>query len=493
MKHFQHLLAAALAFALLLSGCLTAFATQDVPAQRDDEMATVTCCTPYSVETVQVEKGCYYRLPFGEDLSNAQQLFWVTEECELTGSYNPPATRYEPGSLITITEDMTFYAYYAVGEWTDYEKWNYFYEADAPEDGVWAICGWDVSGDDYVFTDPAIFTSDGGTCHASEISDLEIGFEFLEFYTNAQNICFLITQLSNGYKLIQSLETEQYVSVKDGKLAMVDEPDENAYWNFVVDEDRWYARNGLHPNLVFLYDYHEKAFIVAKDDEPLAWMLEETGYRMRPSQVYGLAMYRASATYMNASSFGTKLELPCYFEQFTDCPYSWYHESIDYVYAFCLMNGVSATAFEPNETMTRAMMVTVLYRMEGEPAVSGPSGFTDVPSGQWYSDAIAWAKEAEVVNGVGNGKFEPESPVTREQIATILWRYLGQRKGKADLSGFHDVGKIDSYALEAMQWAVAEGLLIGDAGNLKPLLSATRAEFATIVMRFLDGRYLCEN
>lgn len=491
MKHFQHFLAAALALAILLSCCLTSFAAQ-ADAQRDVEMVSITCCTPYSVETVQVEKGCFYRLPDGEDQSNAQHLFWVTEECELTDSYNPPATRYKPGSLIAPTEDMTLYAYYAVGQWTNYDKWNYFYEADAPKDGVWAICGWDVSGDDYVFTNPAILTADGGTCHASDISDLQIGFEFPEFFTNAQNICFLITHWPNGCKLIQSLETEQYVSVKDGKLAMVDEPDENAYWNFVVDEDRWYARNNLLWNRVFLYDYHEKAFVVAKDDEPLAWMLEETGNKMRPSQVYSLAMYRASATYMNASSYGTKLKMPCCFAQFTDCPYSWYHEPIDYVFAFGLMNGVSATAFEPNETMTRAMMVTVLYRMEGEPEVSGPSGFTDVPSGQWYSDAIAWAKEMQVVNGVGNGKFEPESPVTREQIATILWRYLGEQEADVDLSVFHDAGKIDPYARKAMQWAVAKGLFIGDAGNLKPLVSATRAEFATIVMRFLGGRYLCD-
>ena len=157
------------------------------------------------------------------------------------------------------------------------------------------------------------------------------------------------------------------------------------------------------------------------------------------------------------------------------------------------MEGVGGGKFDPNGTMSRAMMVTVLYRMAGEPKVAGPSSFTDVPTGKWYSDAIAWAQENGIVLGVLAGKFAPNGNVTREQIATILWRYEGMPKATADLTKFKDSGKISSYAKDAMTWAVSEGIFIGDAGNLKPTSSATRAEFACIIMRYLDGSYACEN
>ena len=183
----------------------------------------------------------------------------------------------------------------------------------------------------------------------------------------------------------------------------------------------------------------------------------------------------------------------CYYKDFADCTGAWYHEAVDYTVSEGLMQGIGGGKFAPNGTMTRAMMVTVLYRMAGEPKVSGPSSFKDVPEGQWYSDAIAWAQDNGIVLGVLADKFAPNDCVTREQIATILWRYEGTPEAKADMTAFKDTDKISDYAADAMRWAVSEGIFKGDNGNLKPTDFATRAEFACMVMRYVDGSYACEN
>ena len=183
----------------------------------------------------------------------------------------------------------------------------------------------------------------------------------------------------------------------------------------------------------------------------------------------------------------------CYVVSFDDCGKTWYHEAIDFAVANGLMNGVANTKFDPEGTMSRAMVVTALYREAGEPEVTAPSTFTDVAEGQWYSDAIAWAQDTKVVDGVAADKFAPNDDVTREQLATILWRYSGRPEAKADLSKYEDADEISAYALTAMNWAVEQGIFSGDNGKLKPTANATRAEFATMLMRFLGGSYECDH
>lgn len=183
----------------------------------------------------------------------------------------------------------------------------------------------------------------------------------------------------------------------------------------------------------------------------------------------------------------------CYVVSFDDCGKVWYHEAIDFAVANGLMNGVANTKFDPEGTMSRAMVVTALYREAGEPEVTAPSTFTDVAEGQWYSDAIAWAQDTKVVDGVAADKFAPNDDVTREQLATILWRYSGRPEAKADLSKYEDADEISAYALTAMNWAVEQGIFSGDNGKLKPTANATRAEFATMLMRFLGGSYECDH
>ena len=170
----------------------------------------------------------------------------------------------------------------------------------------------------------------------------------------------------------------------------------------------------------------------------------------------------------------------------------WFHDAVRYVYDNGLMDGVGDGQFAPNATTNRAMVVTILYRLAGEPDVSGDAGFTDVESGLWYSNAVTWAAEKGIVNGISETEFAPSGDLTREQLATILYRYAQDQgydvSAQADLSGFPDAGDIQSYATQALSWAVVEGLLQGfEDDSLQPQSTATRAQIATILMRFCEG------
>ena len=168
---------------------------------------------------------------------------------------------------------------------------------------------------------------------------------------------------------------------------------------------------------------------------------------------------------------------------------NWFYDAVKYAYAQGLMTGTSATTFAPNGTMNRAMIVTVLYRLEKSPAVTGASKFTDVPAGQWYSDAVAWAAANKIVNGYDETTFGPMNAVTREQMAAILFRYE-QVKGlenvtlEENLNRFPDQNKISAYA---MQWAVGQKIINGNAdGTLDPTGTATRAQVAQIFTNLLN-------
>ena len=177
---------------------------------------------------------------------------------------------------------------------------------------------------------------------------------------------------------------------------------------------------------------------------------------------------------------------------YTDIPTDWAKEGICFVIENGLMVGTTSTTFAPKDTLTRAMLVTVLYRMAGSPAVDAPSGFADVDDGQWYSDAIAWAAANGIVNGVGGNKFAPSEPVTREQLAAIFFRYAKAEAPEVDvLSGYPDAESVSTYARDAMAWAVSTGLVTGskeaDGTYLAPQGLAAREQAAAILMRYVKA------
>lgn len=172
---------------------------------------------------------------------------------------------------------------------------------------------------------------------------------------------------------------------------------------------------------------------------------------------------------------------------------TWFYPYVETVYYNDLMTGKDATHFAPGEKLARAQFATILYRMEGEPDVDISSNFADVPSNIWYTDAVLWANSIGVVNGYSStGLFGPNDPINREQMAVMMYRYANYCKldtsARASLNQFKDASYVNSFAREAMQWAVAEGIITGkDNGTkLDPQGNASRAECATIISRFMD-------
>ncbi len=169
---------------------------------------------------------------------------------------------------------------------------------------------------------------------------------------------------------------------------------------------------------------------------------------------------------------------------------AWYHEYTDFVLEQKLMNGMGGGRFVPNGTVTRAMAVTLLYRMAKEPEVQEPATFSDVDGKGWYAEAVAWAEDAGIAKGVDATHFAPNAPATREQLTTLLYRYARyaglEVSAGGSLGSFPDGGMVSAYAVDAVTWAVGTGLLVGDGmGRLLPKESGTRAQLAALITRFL--------
>ena len=184
----------------------------------------------------------------------------------------------------------------------------------------------------------------------------------------------------------------------------------------------------------------------------------------------------------------------CPLSDFTDLEMSaWYHDGIHFCLAEGLMQGVSDALFEPDSRLARGMLVQMLYNREGRPAVSGGTSFGDVQDGAWYADAVNWAVQTGVAQGYDNGNFGPDDPITREQLAALLYRYALAKGYEADagsqaaLSAYGDAGEVSGYALPAMRWACDAGIVTGVTESaLEPRGTATRAQAATMFMRFLN-------
>jgi len=170
----------------------------------------------------------------------------------------------------------------------------------------------------------------------------------------------------------------------------------------------------------------------------------------------------------------------------------WFYKAVEYVYKNGLMMGTGDTAFDPNGTTTRAMIVTILHRLEQTPAPTANNPFGDVADGKWYTNAVVWAAESGLVSGYGNNTFGPEDNITREQMAVILYRYAQLKSydvsGGADLSKFNDAENISGWALRSLGWANEKGLITGTSDvTLDPQGQATRAQVAAILQRFIEN------
>ena len=182
-------------------------------------------------------------------------------------------------------------------------------------------------------------------------------------------------------------------------------------------------------------------------------------------------------------------------KNFSDVPASsWYSDAVDFASSRELFSGTSAATFSPEVSMTRGMLTQVLYSLENNPEITSTAAFTDVTSQDWYASAVHWAAGEGIVTGYEDGSFGANDVITREQLAVMLYRYAQtagyDTSASTDLSGYSDVGQISSYAAQALAWANAEGLISGTSDTtLSPTASATRAQVATILMRFCQGNF----
>lgn len=183
----------------------------------------------------------------------------------------------------------------------------------------------------------------------------------------------------------------------------------------------------------------------------------------------------------------------CHTDNFSDTDVNaWYHENVDYVLENGLMNGTATDKFAPNDNLTRAMLVTILYRAEGEPATNKSIPFNDVDMGSYYANAVIWGQQNGIINGYTETEFAPNDNITREQIAAILYRYAIYKSmdavNLAENLGFADADSISEYAISALNWAVGAGLIKGYENNtVRPQNFATRAEAAAILQRFIEA------
>ena len=281
-----------------------------------------------------------------------------------------------------------------------------------------------------------------------------------------------------------------YFYVKDGAKYIVD-----ADFAALPDEHRVYVEPTVNGDLSVDEVWAEEGewvYITVKPD---------AGYRLdeltvtRPSG-NEVKVYHVRDNVFRFKMPGVRVTVDAEFVR-SSLPFSdvsrgqWFYDYVAWAYNTGLMEGVSAGRFAPNSTTTRAMVVTIIYRLAGSPGVSGTSDFTDVPADAWYADAVTWAAKRGIVEGMTATTFDPNDAVTREELAAMLYRYA-KHKGydtsaaeNTNILSYNDAGSISEYAFEALQWACGEGIINGTGGgSLEPGGSATRAQLAAMLYRF---------
>ena len=405
-------------------------ATQDVDLTKDSYLPEYVTWVPTKTYALQ-ENATVYDL-FTEAMSDAGLRYIGAES-------NYVSTIYAPSCL----------GGYTLSEFTNGKKsgWMYTVNGTHPNQG---LKNWTLNDNDVVVWH---YVND----YSHEVAD----------WFNDPNYPSLGNgTYYNGWLRAADISPEQYVNELLGKILKV-------------------GKNGtVEPKLTFQHIGKSVTFTFKPD----------TGYKVKDVKVNGKSVGAVKTYTIDKLTVSTRIEveftngkLP-----FTDVRESdWFYEDVAFAYENGLFAGTSDTTFSPNASMTRAMLVTVLYRLEGQPAVNGRSGFSDVQYNGYYEDAVTWAADNGIVNGTSTSTFSPNVNVTREQMAAILYRYAQYKKyntaASSSLNGFTDQASVSGYATASLEWAVAEKLVNGSAGKLMPTGNATRAQVAAILHRFVEN------
>ena len=405
-------------------------ATQDVDLTTDSYLPEYVTWVPTKTYALQ-ENATVYDL-FTEAMSDAGLRYIGAES-------NYVSTIYAPSCL----------GGYALSEFTNGKKsgWMYTVNGKHPNQG---LKNWTLNDGDVVIWH---YVND----YSCEVAD---------WFNDSQYPSLGDGSYYNSWLRAADISPEQYVNELLGKILKV-------------------GKNGtVEPKLTFQHIGKSVTFTFKPD----------TGYKVKDVKVNGKSVGAVKTYTIDKLTVSTRIEveftngkLP-----FTDVRESdWFYEDVAFAYENGLFAGTSDTTFSPNASMTRAMLVTVLYRLEGQPAVNGRSGFSDVQYNGYYEDAVTWAADNGIVNGTSTTMFSPNANVTREQMAAILYRYAQYKKyntaASSGLNGFTDHASVSGYAAASLEWAVAEKLVNGSAGKLMPTGNATRAQVAAILHRFVEN------
>lgn len=405
-------------------------ATQDVDLTTDSYLPEYVTWVPTTTYALQ-ENATVYDL-FTEAMSDAGLRYIGAES-------NYVSTIYAPSCL----------GGYALSEFTNGKKsgWMYTVNGTHPNQG---LKNWTLKDGDVVIWH---YVND----YSHEVAD----------WFNDPNYPSLGNgTYYNGWLRAADIRPEQYVNELLGKILKV-------------------GKNGtVEPKLTFQHIGKSVTFTFKPD----------TGYKVKDVKVNGKSVGAVKTYTIDKLTVSTRIEV-----EFADgkLPFTdvhetdWFYNDVLFVYEEGLFAGTSDTTFSPNAAMTRAMLVTVLYRLEGEPAVSGRSGFSDVTFNSYYEDAVTWAADNGIVNGISTSTFSPNANVTREQMAAILYRYAQYKKyntaASSSLNSFSDHTSVSGYAVASLQWSVAEKLVNGSNGKLMPTGNASRAQVAAILHRFAEN------
>ena len=405
-------------------------ATQDVDLTTDSYLPEYVTWVPTKTYALQ-ENATVYDL-FTEAMSDAGLRYIGAES-------NYVSTIYAPSCLGS----------YALSEFTNGKKsgWMYTVNGKHPNQG---LKNWTLNDNDVVVWH---YVND----YSHEVAD---------WFNDPQYPSLGNGTYYNDWLRAADISPEQYVNELLGKILKV-------------------GKNGtVEPKLTFQHIGKSVTFTFKPD----------TGYKVKDVKVNGKSVGAVKTYTIDKLTVSTRIEveftngkLP-----FTDVRESdWFYKDVAFAYENGLFAGTSDTTFSPNASMTRAMLVTVLYRLEGQPAVNGRSGFSDVQYNGYYEDAVTWAADNGIVNGTSTTTFSPNSNVTREQMAAILYRYAQHKKyntaASSGLNGFTDHASVSGYAAASLEWAVAEKLVNGSNGKLMPTGNASRAQVAAILHRFAEN------
>ena len=405
-------------------------ATQDVDLTKDSYLPEYVTWVPTTTYALQ-ENATVYDL-FTEAMSDAGLRYIGAES-------NYVSTIYAPSCL----------GGYALSEFTNGKKsgWMYTVNGKHPNQG---LKNWTLNDGDVVIWH---YVND----YSCEVAD---------WFNDSQYPSLGDGSYYNSWLRARDITPEQYVDELLGKILTV-------------------GKNGTVEPKLTLSHLGKSVTFTFKPDK---------GYRVKDVKVDGKSVGAVTTYTVDKLTVSTRIEvtftngkLP-----FTDVRESdWFYDDVVFAYENGLFSGTSDTTFSPNTSMTRAMLVTVLYRLEGQPAVNGRSGFSDVQYNGYYEDAVTWAADNGIVNGTSTSTFSPNVNVTREQMAAILYRYAQYKKyntaASSGLNGFTDHASVSGYAAASLEWAVAEKLVNGSAGKLMPTGNATRAQVAAILHRFVEN------